>query len=88
MCVCLVDLKHLFRIKRNPKSLKFIARKISTASVIGSFLIFHKIDIRRRNHNDEPTAPDHRSEIPPGITDNTIGDVSREEPDLPENLLL
>ena len=103
----ITDLRHLFRFRKNTKSLNYLTRRISTAALIGSFLTYYKIDIRRRrrnnnnntartnnggNTNGEHTSPaqahEGNNDVSPNITDNTIGDVSREEPDLPEDLLL
>ena len=84
----IVDLRHLFRFRKKTKSLNYLSRRISTAAIIGSFLTFHKINIRRRNPNGEPTSPIHIEGVSAGITDDTIGDVSREEQNLPENILI
>jgi len=84
----IVDLRHLFRFRKKTKSLNYLSRRISTAAIIGSFLTFHKINIRRRNPNGELTAQAQNERVSAGITDITIGDVTREEQDLPESLLL
>ena len=98
----IMDLKRLFRFRNKTKSLNYLTRKISTAALIGSFLTYYKINVRIRrnaarttnggNTDGEPTSPAQANEgnndVSPNITDNMIGDVSREEPDLPEGLLL
>lgn len=98
----IMDLRHLFRFRKKTKSLNYLTRRISTVAVIGSFLTYYKIDIRKRRNNartnngdntsGEPTSPAQTNEgfndVHQNITDDMIGDVSREEPDLPEDLLL
>ena len=72
----IMDLKHMFRIKKDQKTLKYITRKISTAAIIGSFLTFNKIVTNRNGGHTTPVN---------SISNDTIGDVTMEEQDFHDN---
>ena len=73
------DIKKLLKIKRDNRSLKYITRRLTTAAIIGSFLTFNKVNIRRNGGQNGATV---------SISNEEIGDVSQEENTIPENLLV
>ena len=70
--------------KKSKKDTKMIARRISTAAVIGSYLTFYNTIQRKKPtlniHNNLPLIIDATN------IQNAIGNVEMEEPDLPEHL--